>query len=187
MFDKIFCINLDAREDRWIESKSEFDRVGWEVERFSALPTINQSMFGCLKMCLKYESSLICEDDVVFKDLRHLDLALAKLPKDWDLVSLGATVLAPHKKRVSKHLYEYENGWATQAVGYSRKMVRWVLDNFDTSGVIYDEWLRVNALPTRKCFIVKPMVAYQRPGFSDIRNRFTDYTKGFEDSEKLFL
>lgn len=187
MFDKIFCINLDAREDRWQECLVEFDKVGMKVERFSALPSINQSMYACLIKCLKYPSSLILEDDVTFKNKGHLEYAFRGLPKDWDLVSLGSTLISPHNKKVNKHLYVYENGWATHAVGYSRKMVQWVLDNYDTSGEIYDEWLRKNVLPQFKCYIVKPMVAYQRPSFSDIRNRFADYTNGFEQSEKLMV
>ncbi len=38
-FDKIFCINLDSRPDRWKQVQKEFDKVGIldRVERFSAL------------------------------------------------------------------------------------------------------------------------------------------------------
>ena len=38
-FDKIFCINLDSRPDRWEQVQKEFDKVGIldRVERFSAL------------------------------------------------------------------------------------------------------------------------------------------------------
>ena len=38
-FDKIFCINLDSRPDRWESVQKEFDKVGIldRVERFSAL------------------------------------------------------------------------------------------------------------------------------------------------------
>jgi GR25 family glycosyltransferase involved in LPS biosynthesis len=37
-FDKIYCINLDSRPDRWEQAKSEFEKVGIldRVERFSA-------------------------------------------------------------------------------------------------------------------------------------------------------
>jgi GR25 family glycosyltransferase involved in LPS biosynthesis len=37
-FDKIYCINLDSRPDRWEQAKSEFEKVEIldRVERFSA-------------------------------------------------------------------------------------------------------------------------------------------------------
>ena len=36
-FDKIICINLDKRTDRWTESLEQFKKAGIEVERFSAV------------------------------------------------------------------------------------------------------------------------------------------------------
>lgn len=187
-FDKIYCINLDSRPDRWEESENEFNRIGWSVERFpGSTKSFNHAQYECLKACKDYKSSLILEDDCEFKSLDHLD-ALKSLPKDWDLVSLGSTLLSKHKEKVNDNLYRYRDGWATQAMGYSQKMVSWLVDNFDPmNGTIYDEWLRLNVLNQFKCYIVRPMIVYQRPSFSDIRNLFVDYTKGFEDSENLFI
>ncbi len=36
-FDKIYCLNLDRRIDRWAKVKSEFDRLNILVERWSAI------------------------------------------------------------------------------------------------------------------------------------------------------
>ena len=36
-FDKIICINLDRRPDRWIEAQEQFKNAGITVERFSAV------------------------------------------------------------------------------------------------------------------------------------------------------
>jgi GR25 family glycosyltransferase involved in LPS biosynthesis len=186
-FDKIYCINLDARTDRWEESTDEFNRIGWKVERFpGSTKSFNHAQSACLKACKG--SSLILEDDCEFKEMGHLEDALKALPKDWDIVSLGATLLSKHSEKVHPNLYRYKDGWATQAVGYSQKMLSWLNANFDPmNGTIYDEWLRLNVLPFFKCYIVKPMIVYQRPSFSDIRKHFVDHTKGFEDSEKLFI
>lgn len=187
-FDKIYCINLDARTDRWEECEAEFNRIGWSVDRFpGSEKSFNHAQFECLKACLEYESSLILEDDCEFKEMAHLPNALSALPSDWDIVFLGATLLSEHDEKLNPNLYRYKNGWATQAVGYSQKMVQWLVKNFDPmNGTIYDEWLRVNVLNQFKCYIVYPMVVYQRPSFSDIRKLFVDYTQGFEDSQKLF-
>lgn len=188
-FDKIYCINLDSRPDRWEECEEEFKRINWKVDRFpGSTKSFNHAQYECLKACKGFESSLILEDDCEFKDMAHLPDALSALPSDWDIVSLGATLMVPHHYKVHPNLYRYENGWATQAVGYSAKMVDWLIDNFDPmNGTIYDEWLRHNVLKQFNCYIVKPMIVYQRPSFSNIRNLFVDYTQGFEDSEKYFV
>ena len=93
-FDKIFCINLDSRPDRWEQVQKEFDKVGIlnKVERFSARTSKNEggptgkNVRGKLKWknldgtimshmtCVKYakENNLknvfIFEDDVYFKN-----------------------------------------------------------------------------------------------------------------------
>ena len=129
---------------------------------------------------------MILEDDVEFRDVSHVQSALDQV-KDWDLISFGATLNSKHKDRVGENLYRYKDGWATHAVAYSQKLMKWIVLNFDPNGgVIYDEWLRINVLPKFECFIIYPMVSYQRPSFSDLRNRFTDYTNGFKQSEALF-
>lgn len=185
IFKEYYCINLDDRTDRWEESQAEFKKMGLDVKRFSALRSFNHSQSAVIKLANK--SSLIFEDDVEFRNTDHLKAALDSLPKGWDLVSLGATLISKHKKKVADHLYRYEDGWATQAVGYSPKMLRWLADNFDPDcGVIYDEWMRLNVLPKFNCFIVYPMVCYQRPCFSDIRGRYVDYTRMMEEGEKYF-
>ena len=36
-FDKVYCVNLDKRVDRWNECLNEFQKHNITVERFSAL------------------------------------------------------------------------------------------------------------------------------------------------------
>lgn len=188
MFEKVYCINLDSRTDRWEESLTEFKKLKWPVERFAGFAPVNAAYIACIKKASEFKSSLILEDDVEFSDLTHLDEALSALPEDWDLVSLGANLPVHHHFKLSDHLYKYENGWAAQAVGYSQKMMNWMVDNFNPmGGVIYDEWMRREMLPRFKCYIVKPMVAFQRPSFSDIRGRFIDYTQVFSDSQRMLV
>lgn len=184
MFEKIYCINLDDRTDRWEECKDEFKRVGLTVERFSGISNdFNLSQYRCLKKASKHKSSLILEDDVEF--VNGLE-TLSQL-KEWDVIFLGATLNSPHKEKIYPNWYRYTDGWATQAVGYKKEMIEWILENFDPKGgVIYDEWLRLNVLTKFRCYIASPMICYQRPSFSDLRNRFVDYTNGFKQSEGLF-
>lgn len=185
MFDKIYCINLDHRTDRWQETKEEIAKMEWKVERFAALPDFNQTMSAIMKKIRRNKSSLILEDDVELQDTAHYSEALSEVPDNWDLISFGATLQRTHKERIDKYVWRYYDGWATQMVAYDKRLVNWIADNFDPlCGVIYDEWLRLNVLPKFNCYIIKPFIAYQRPDFSDIRNRYTDYTQGFKESEQ---
>lgn len=187
-FEHTYCINHPDRVDRWEESLLEFDKLKLRVERFDGVFPFNHSQVKCLTLASAYKSSLILEDDVEFVKYDHLKDALMSLPNGWDLVSLGATLVSNHKNRVNEYLYRYEDGWATHAVGYTKKMLKWIIANFNPDGgVIYDEWLRLNVLKQFNCYIIQPMVAYQRPSFSDYRNRYVDYTGGFLQSEKMFL
>lgn len=178
VIEKFYCLNLDSRPDRWEESLIEFEKQGLKAERIPGIwGNVNLAYYNAMKIA-SGKSSLIFEDDVEF--ISEWKDALNELPEDWDCVFLGANLNKIHKNRYSDHLYIYEDGWAAHAIGYSAKMLEWLLENFDPScGTIYDEWLRVNVLPKFKCFIVAPLAAVQRANFSDYRNRYVDYTNYF--------
>lgn len=117
-FDKIFCINLDSRPDRWELAQDEFRKVGIldRVERVTALTTEEMpydprpvksrntsDLLGqfacasshnkCTKLAIKYNAKnyLAFEDDFYFKDFDkdYLNTCIDELPSDWRLFSLG--------------------------------------------------------------------------------------------------
>ncbi len=195
-FDRICCINLDKRSDRWSKCEEEFKGIGVDVERLSACfgennhLAFNQSQYKALGTA-GYRT-LILEDDVVFRGYNHLPNALGELPEDWDIIFLGANLLGIEgltfkpPTRYSEHLFTVNDAWQTHAVGYSKKMVEWILANFNPNEFpIYDEWLRVNVLPKFKCFIVAPQVALQRADYSDIWSTHADYTSCFSRGNEL--
>ena len=183
---KIYCINLDRRTDRWEESKAEFEKWNLNVERFPAIDggvagaatAFNKSQYAVLKKAVKLDKALILEDDVVFtNDFSSLI--------ECDLFALGATV---NKAKHDGKGYRYIDGWATQAMVYNKKLMKWILDNFDPlCGTIYDEWLRVNVLPKFECYVAHPLIAWQRPSFSDIRNGYVDYVGMMRIGEELII
>jgi len=73
-FDKIYCINLNHRTDRWLESLQEFKKLGIDsdVERFEAhelkpgIKGCTKSHYEIIKLAKKnkYKNVLIFEDDV---------------------------------------------------------------------------------------------------------------------------
>lgn len=193
-FEKVYCINLNKRTDRWAEVQPEFKKLGFHVERFEACEGENNHLAFNLSQYLvikqAYESGartcLILEDDVEFKNFLHYDRALQELPKDWDAIWLGANVNGQRLPKHSKYLRNIKGSFTTHAVGYSRKMMEWILENFNPNEFpIYDEWLRINVQEQFKCFLMAPMIAWQRPSFSDIWQNQADYTSCINDGNKL--
>jgi len=110
-FDKIYCINLDRREDRWIENcLPQFKTLGMEVERFSACDgkvevnlgygvVYNAELAGTishLKAIKKakedgVEKLLLLEDDVVFDNNVNEIFTehIKNTPKEWDILFFG--------------------------------------------------------------------------------------------------
>jgi hypothetical protein len=195
-FDRIICLSLT--ESEWAIGKAEFDRVGLhQVERFQAVKEIgpHQSFSHSERDILIdfYHSSaqtlLHLEDDCQFRDLTHLEAAIAELPDTWDTLYLGANLLMwnngsePQPERVSEHLFRIKGAWTTHAIAYNKKCVFEILAKQKMfSEQMYDQGLS-ELLPRFEAYIVAPMVAYQRPRFSSIWNRWDDYTPIFEASD----
>lgn len=196
-FQRCVCLTNDPAE--WQIAQTEFARVGLQVEKYQAVKEIgpHQSFSHSERNILldflhsDAETLLHLEDDVAFRDLAHLDHALAELPADWDVVYLGANLLLwnngePWPERYSDHLFRVKCAWTTHAIGYNKKCVRKILEgqpSFDAQ--MFDNWLSTR-LPELNAFIVAPMVAYQRPRISSIWQRgvVDDYTPIFEESDR---
>ena len=103
-FDKIFCVNMKHRTDRWELSKKEFEKVGIleRVERFDAVADSENPKKGFYEshmriVKLAYEQKLnnvlIFEDDVAFyKNMctDKLNKSLDALTKsDWEFYYMG--------------------------------------------------------------------------------------------------
>lgn len=192
-FDRRMCLTLGPD---WPIACEEFERVGLEnVWRFDALPDIgpHQSFNRSTRQILSdflvsgADTLLFLEDDVVFSDLTHCEQALSQLP-DWDIVYLGANLVCwnngePKPERYSEHLFRVRAAWTTHAIGYNKRVVPFLLGNQPGfSEIMFDNWLS-GQLANLKAYCVAPMVAYQRPHFSSIWNRWDDYSPIFEESE----
>ncbi len=192
-FDRKVCLTLVDEE--WCAAQTEFARVGLtDYQKFEALGDIgpHQSFNKSTKAILSEfwasgsETLLFLEDDCVFQDLGHLGEALGELPDDWDIVYLGANLLNGTPGRYSAHLFRVREAWTTHCVGYSRRVVSFLLQNQPGfSEMMFDQFLS-NSLRSLNCFVVAPMVAYQRPHVSSIwqKPQIEDYTPIFEASQE---
>lgn len=178
-FDKIFCINLDRRQDRWEHSQDEFNKVGIQgrVERFPAIEHKNgaagclMSHVACIKKAkeLNLNNVLVFEDDVKFinSDIENLRLAIDTLKKipDWDLFYLGGRLMKM-ASFISPHLIE-SRLWSAHAYAVNRCA-------FGRCAAPYlpiDIWYSYHM----KSYCIYPLMAVQREGFSDIENREVSY------------
>jgi GR25 family glycosyltransferase involved in LPS biosynthesis len=194
-FNTIFVINLPERTDRIAEFKQEAKRIGLFVQNdfnggfftFKIIngiksdnPTkgFNEAQHNALKFA--HGNTLILEDDVTFHNIEHLGAALYELPYDWDMLYLGANVVGtdlcswPEPEFYSMHLKKVTQAWTTHAIAYSKAGLEKILGSWTVDDQMYDDWLRCN-LDKLNAFIISPMIADQRPGFSDIWQRDVNY------------
>ena len=137
---------------------------------------------------VKREHLLLFEDDVVF-DTDRFPLNIEKMPPGWMTLHFGCNIIGvtgtewQMPTHFSPGLAKLHNCWQSHATLYSAECVKFILENFKfvtdeykTEGCqIFDEWLRVNVLPLGNSYLMKPMIAYQRPRHSAIWNVETDY------------
>ncbi len=187
-FDRIYCINLDSRPERWAAARIEFSKLGIQdrVERISGvlctdphegcarahLKVIEQAKQLRLSNCLIFEDDLwIPEDGMV-----ALDSAIREISGlDWDLFYVGGTTVTP-AYQVSPYLAKATGVYSTQSYAISARMYDTVLNSWHPP-TVYDLFLAHEMAPTHQCYITIPLVVYQSTGYSDIENRIVDYRK----------
>lgn len=179
---KVFCINLDEREDRWERVQEEVKVIGVEAERFSAIKH-TPGYVGCrLSHEALWERARPCgvwmtiEDDILFlpNAKENLEKSIEQLPPDWDMLYLGATLNRP-LERVSENLLRIKKGWATHGIVYNNQSG--VVDFILSQGYKWkiDVLLADVVQELFNCYMCYPMVATQRPGYSDVVNHYTEY------------
>lgn len=194
LFDHIYCINLDRREDRWNASLAEFSRIGLnDVERFSAvdgsvISSPSHLVPGEIGVILSnlgviidayrkgYERILILEDDIRFSDnfVNDFDSWSSEIPSDWQMLYLGGNLVGWTPSPISEHVHLGNYVLAIHALGLhisafdsiiSRVNLREQID------VTYAELSR-----GFKSYLMIPRMAWQRECFSDIQNSDVNYT-----------
>jgi GR25 family glycosyltransferase involved in LPS biosynthesis len=141
-FDKIYCINLDRRPDRWEENcLPQFKELGMEVERFSACDgktevdlghgdVYNAELAGTishLKAIKKakeegVERLLLLEDDVVFSTNGNTNTSemfserIKQVPEDWDILFFGGNHVGD-MSNVSPGVVKLNGSYAIHACG----------------------------------------------------------------------
>ena len=155
-FEKIYCINLSSRTDRWDMCLRQFSKFGMsDVQRFDAVKYNNPKLsakanghIGCglshyniiKEAKLKnYSNILVLEDDFIFlKEQNEFNIKLKKsldeLPSDWDLFYLGSNFVKGYDyeptERYSNNLIKVNTGFCTHSLAYSSRGMDKILKSF---------------------------------------------------------
>lgn len=187
-FDKVYCVNMDKRPDRWEQAKKEFKKLGIEdqVERWPGVENKDGNL-GCtlshlsiIKHCKKnnFKKILIFEDDVLFveNDVNKLQKAFNELfeIENWDLFYIGSTVdpNVGRFNRVTDNILRTNFAYTTHAYAVNAQafdlMISSWENNIKNGHNIVDTTLCRNIVSRGKSFVMDPIYAIQQPGFSDI-------------------
>jgi len=200
-FEKIFCINLDKRFDRWKESRNEFEKHNLQVERITAIDgkiqNVNTNLkpgeLGCILSHLKVikkakkdnlKNVLILEDDVEFdKNLNQLFFEYeSQLPK-WDMLYFGGNhsfnnvYMPKHNEpiKVSENVYKIRQIYTTHCYAIDNSLYDMIIDNVSQMRSPLDV---IYSSIHSKCetYLLRPHLAWQRNDYSDIMEKSVDYS-----------
>lgn len=185
-----YVMNLESRPDRMIEFSK--NNIPFKVQRFNAIKT-DPGWIGCTQSQLEIIKKQNCypfaifEDDCLLLDSwNKITKAMRQLPRDWDALWLGATLMSPIE-RYSRNLFRLKNALCAHAIIYnSRLITQYILNNYEVffnnseERHTLDKFYADDVQGKFNCFIIDPIAATQRSGYSDIENREVDYTQIIE-------
>lgn len=197
-FEKIYCVNLEKRPERWESSLKQFSQHNICAERYNAVDgtkcekvgKMSHGEVGCLlshlnilKKCKddNISSVLIFEDDVEFdENLNHLFFQyLDELP-EWDILYFGAThaLCYPYMDRppikVTDHVYKVFNAHATHAYAVNQSCYDLLIDFISKMEAPLDV-IYTKLQSTLRTYIFRPHLAWQRDDYSDIAETYVNY------------
>ena len=184
-------ITLKGNRERKKYAKLHLNRRKIKHNFFEALPNAVSPKRGCLESHLSvirksveknYKSVFIVEDDIKFIQSPRLP----KPPSDWDMLYLGGTV---HRIIDKSPPWTKMTCWTTHAYMVNlenSELVADILKAEEYEQEIDRYYLEV-IHPKYNCYMIDPMIAIQKAGFSSIENKEVNYdfmTKTLEGLKK---
>ena len=163
-FDKIYCINLSERPDRWNECLKNFEK--YEINNYQRIdavkidaniPSKRKAQIGCALSFVKcfekiknenLKNVLILEDDFEFQTdketlFQKLNNSLKELPEDWDSLFLGGTIVNDYGlfpiQKYSDSLFKLNSAHCLHAAAFSKKGISKIFENFNNKTDWYKE------------------------------------------------
>jgi GR25 family glycosyltransferase involved in LPS biosynthesis len=199
LFDRIYCINLDRRTDRWESVQNEFKKFNIKnIIRFSGIDgnmlkndtVLLNGELGILLTHLEIikkakldnlDNVLIIEDDVIFSDeFLNIQSYMKEVPDDWDFIYFGGNhIYGKPPQKINEKILKLNFTVALQCVAIKKTMFDKIIEILpkkqkQVDGYYADFHKSCNAY----CFY--PNIAKQKEGFSDIQNKFVNYSIFFK-------
>jgi GR25 family glycosyltransferase involved in LPS biosynthesis len=157
-FDKIYCVNLKERTDRWKECLDNFEKFG--IKNCTRLDAVKinadihpkrKGQIGCslsYAMCINkainenLKNVLILEDDFEFalqkEDLhKRINATIKELPDNWDSLYFGGTIGNFYGKepieKYSPNLFKLNCAHTTHSIAFSYQGLRKIVKLFDNN------------------------------------------------------
>lgn len=190
--DKIFIINLEERQDRWIDimvEMEEFQVPLDRIERFNAIKHekgfmgCTMSHHGCLKIARErgYHTVLILEDDFSFYHSHYpggyqdIVWILEEIDFEWNVLFWSANVLA--QQPFHYHFDRIQDAQTTSGYMVHGRYFDRLIQEFEQcileNAFIDIHWKHLQRQD--QWFVLKKRVGYQRESYSDIENRIVRY------------
>lgn len=185
-FDKIYCINLAKRTDKWSSVKNRFLNENINVTRFDAIDgsttssqfELTQNEIGCICSHLeiikdaknnRYNKILIFEDDVYFsKDFKTKILSIQEL--EWKLLYLGGSQYRWDGIETWNNFYLSKETLGTFAYAVDCRIYDDLILEFSKKDAPADRILtRIQKKYYSECFTMYPNIVIADVTTSDIR------------------
>jgi hypothetical protein len=197
-YDKVAVLNQVERTDRYKAFRDHAIFRGLEYQVFHSLPfstprdSFNHSHYALIHKFYNdgVDNLLILEDDCRFQNLdKFQDIHYELTKNKWKMVYYGcnARPYPDHEepRYCSPHLRHISAAFTTHAIGYTRPVMKLILDVYNPNeGQMYDAWLDEYLLKLVNAHVTVPFLAVQAPVKSDLWNRDVDYTDTFQASEQ---
>jgi len=197
MLENVYYINLKERTGRKSQVESELNDMGWKYQRFDAIKDENHGRVGCTMSHLKLltmakeqnlEYIVIVEDDIQFMRKQwYNDKIKDIMNQDFDVFLLAGNIRPPVRLTQYKDTFRISNSFTTTGYivknHYYDSLIQNVKEGLQllqkdpggqyNSNAIDCHWMRLQAVD--KWYMILPRTITQRPVYSDIEKRFTNY------------
>ena len=203
-FDKTFLINLDRRPDRLFSVTKKCEAIGLQFERFSACDGVKEKLqiptaqevgqpecywnlgSAGLSVTLRriferakeenYQSVLILEDDVEFHPQinEFIEKVFKDIPSDWETIYFGANHARPYV-HLTPHVVRLGGAYTTHCHAVHSSIFDLMIEQLSLLNNPVDVLYANLIHPRGKSYGIRPHVAYQAQGYSDIVNGVVNY------------
>ena len=177
-----YIINLKHRIDRRDHMINEIKKLPVSYQFIDGIIDETKTCFQSQKKCIQLAKDnnlpyiMVLEDDAIFTDncLELFKNSFEEIQNlEWDMFFLGANLQAPATK-ISDTLLKLNGAFAAHAYLVHKRFYDTIINLPHTCemDVHYNNLMLYNNI-----YMCDPMIAYQKPSYSDLQNGYRDYNE----------